>query len=863
MSKSYKSIGCEKTCTFVAAAETKRAKGKKSSSGVIAAAVVALSGMAGFTVASAGLVASPVQATDGVDAYGKGNAAATGPNATAAGAGSMASGASATAIGSGSAATGLNTTGVGILAQAIAEASVAMGWESSVGIGATRGVAIGGKAAVTGVYGVALGSNAAASAFGSVALGYNAVADRGNSVSVGSATLRRQIINVAAATADTDAVNLAQLKANAQATATALGGGAGFNPNGAVTPPSYSVAGGTETSVGAALSALNVATVQFNGAGSAANVNDHKIVNLIEGVLASGSKDAVNGGQLFTTNSRVGAAEGNIASLDGRVGTAEGDITAIQSSVSNLTTQINSGTVGLVKQDATTEAITVASATGGMSVDFAGTAGERILKGVAEGAIAAGSKDAVNGGQLFTTNSRVDAAEGNIASLDSRVGTAEGDITSIQSSVSNLNTQINSGTVGLVKQDATTEAITVAAATGGTSVDFAGTAGARTLTGVAEGTLDNDAVNVSQLKKAGVIDQNGQALEVATYDPGSNKNSMTLGGADGTQVKNVADGSDDMDAINVRQLRNAGLVDADGNMLDAVTYDAGTSRGVVTFGGAGAPPVLLSNVRAGASNTDAANVGQLRDVAAGLGGGASIDSDGHVSMPVYTVNNVTYSNLGDALAALEGSVGKGGAGTDAPKGEMDGISLGKGSEKAADASGSDSVAIGSGASASGNQSAAVGANASATADNSVALGTGSVATRENTVSVGSVGNERAIANVADGVMETDAVNKRQLDSVATGVRDYTDSRINEVQQSLDSTARNAYSGVAAATALAMIPDVDPGKKFAMGMGVGTFKGYQAAAIGVSARLSERLTVKAGVGSSSAGNTVGAGASFQW
>ena len=44
---------------------------------------------------------------------------------------------------------------------------------------------------------------------------------------------------------------------------------------------------------------------------------------------------------------------------------------------------------------------------------------------------------------------------------------------------------------------------------------------------------------------------------------------------------------------------------------------------------------------------------------------------------------------------------------------------------------------------------------------------GSVADRANTVSVGSTGSERQIVNLAAGTQATDAVNKGQLDSVAT------------------------------------------------------------------------------------------------
>jgi autotransporter adhesin len=134
------------------------------------------------------------------------------------------------------------------------------------------------------------------------------------------------------------------------------------------------------------------------------------------------------------------------------------------------------------------------------------------------------------------------------------------------------------------------------------------------------------------------------------------------------------------------------------------------------------------------------------------------------------------------------------------------------------------------------------------APNSVALGAGSVASEENTVSVGSPGSERRITNIAPGVNGTDAVNMNQL---------------NGVQSSVNSVARDAYSGVAAATALTMIPEVDPGKTLSIGIGVASYHGYSATAFGMNARITQNLKIKAGVGMSSAGAAVGAGVAYQW
>jgi trimeric autotransporter adhesin len=171
----------------------------------------------------------------------------------------------------------------------------------------------------------------------------------------------------------------------------------------------------------------------------------------------------------------------------------------------------------------------------------------------------------------------------------------------------------------------------------------------------------------------------------------------------------------------------------------------------------------------------------------------------------------------------------------------------------ASATGSNSIAAGGGATASGASSTAIGDKAAASGNNSVAIGANSVADQDNTVSVGSAGNERRITNVADGVNATDAVNMGQLQS-----------GMNSLQSGMNSLARNAYGGVAAATALTMIPDVDQGKTIAVGVGTANFKGYQAAALGASARITQNLKVKLGAGyASGAGTTYGGGMSYQW
>jgi autotransporter adhesin len=166
----------------------------------------------------------------------------------------------------------------------------------------------------------------------------------------------------------------------------------------------------------------------------------------------------------------------------------------------------------------------------------------------------------------------------------------------------------------------------------------------------------------------------------------------------------------------------------------------------------------------------------------------------------------------------------------------------------AQALGDPATAIGANSVAAGNMSVALGAGAQANATNSVALGANSIANDANTVSVGSPGAQRRITNVAPGLSPTDAANMQQL----YDIHNYS------VQ-----VARYAYSGIAGATALAMIPQVEPGRRFSVGVGLGSYKGYGAVAIGASARLTDHIIAKAGVSIDNNDPAYGIGASYSW
>ena len=180
----------------------------------------------------------------------------------------------------------------------------------------------------------------------------------------------------------------------------------------------------------------------------------------------------------------------------------------------------------------------------------------------------------------------------------------------------------------------------------------------------------------------------------------------------------------------------------------------------------------------------------------------------------------------------------------------DSTAMGYGSE----AKGDHSTALGNNAKANAARSTAIGHNAEAKAAGSVALGEGSVAKEENTVSVGNIGHERRITNVQDPKNLTDAANKR-----------YVDNSISSVRSELKQTDKKLRGGIAGAVAMANIPTANRAGGTMVGIGVGSFKGQSAVAVGVNrASDSNRVHFKmSGSATTSGDYAVGAGMGYQW
>ncbi|EPJ2544711.1 ESPR-type extended signal peptide-containing protein, partial [Escherichia albertii] len=288
----------------------------------------------------------------------------------------------AMALGKDTNANGLYSLAIGYNSKTSKDNAIALGNGSkSDGINA---IAIGDGSASGGDNSLALGSQSKVTANNSVALGAGSVAATDDTVSVGNSTTQRKIVNMdkgEISNTSTEAINGSQLYAISKSVSDRLGGGSSVNTNGTINAPSYALKSGTYNNVGAALTGIDEDTLHWNStskkfSASHGSSTTNIITNVADGSLATGSTDAVNGSQLKTTNDNVTTNTTNITNLQDAVDGLGDDAL-----------QWDSGK-------------TAFSAAHGASTTSK-------ITNVADGSLAAGSTDAVNGSQLKTTNDNV------------------------------------------------------------------------------------------------------------------------------------------------------------------------------------------------------------------------------------------------------------------------------------------------------------------------------------------------------------------------------------------------------------------------------------------------------------------------
>lgn len=241
------------------------------------------------------------------------------------------------AIGDSARTQGEGGAALGAYARALGVNSVALGRGSGVSADAPYGFAVGTGSQVHSARGIAIGSGSVvdSDAAGSLALGANSAATEVGVASFGNATARRRLMNIANGTANHNAATVGQLRSALSAL------GSEVDANGNIVDPSFNVQGQSQPTLNGALEALDGAVVRttsrvnqvesqlrsvFQETPSAradgtqqltlAGANGMVISNVANGLIAAGSRDAVNGGQLHSMQQEL---NGRMDGLEQRI----------------------------------------------------------------------------------------------------------------------------------------------------------------------------------------------------------------------------------------------------------------------------------------------------------------------------------------------------------------------------------------------------------------------------------------------------------------------------------------------------------------------------------------------------------------
>ena len=607
--------------------------------------------------------------------------------------------------------------------------------------------------------------------------------------------------NVAAGTNDTDAVNVSQLnevkttankgwnvQTNGSGTTNVAPGDTVNFKNGtniAITHTGKEITIATNPNLTADSLTINNGGPVINNGGI--NMGNKSINNMADGNIANGSKEAVNGGQLFQTNQKVDANTANIAKGINFGGTSgankyqlgdtinvKGDNNITSTTVNGgvqlglkdtitvgpanggnpVTINGNAGTVGglsnktwnpnnIVSGQAATEdqlkavadeaakkgsfTLTAQGANGstvgdGATVDLNNTDGnisvsknaannnvtfnlakdikvdsvkagdstinndglkitggpsvtktgidaaDKKITNVADGNIAAGSKDAVNGGQLHNEisklNTNIAAAKTEVQSTDKSV-TVDGSkknpttgATIYDLSVNTDGTTITKDANGKIKANTTTLTTT----TGKVNTPAAADAGKLMTAGEIANAINNSGFTLTTSASSGTVSGTSNQL----INPG---NTMTLDA--GKNINIIQDGRKvtvaTKDQVEFTQVTTT---DAAGNK----TVTNGNGVTITPAAGGGNPVSLtnngldnggnkITNVADGVADSDAANVKQVKAARTEVKAGTNIASvdktqanDGH---DIYTVNakGTTVSGAGDVIVTATNTGG--------------------------------------------------------------------------------------------------------------------------------------------------------------------------------------------------------------
>ncbi|EFO2220321.1 YadA-like family protein [Escherichia coli] len=626
-------------------------------------------------------------------------------NAIALGQGSIASKVNSIALGSNSSSAGENAIALGEGSAAGGSNSLAFGSQSRASGNDSVALGVGATAATDNS--VAIGAGSTTDASNTVSVGNSATKRKIVNMAAG-----------AISNTSTDAINGSQLYTISDSVAKRLGGGATVGNDGSISAVSYALKSGTYNNVGDALSGIDNNTLQWNrtaGAFTAAHGSNttSKITNVAKGTVSATSTDVVNGSQLYdlqqdallwngtafsaahgtdvtskitnvtagelsdtstdaVNGSQLKATKDDVAANTTNITNLTGEVAGNTTSITNLTDTVNNLGEDALKWDDAAGAFTAAH----------GTNATNKITNVTAGELSDTSTDAVNGSQLKTTND-------NVATNTTNIATNTTNITNLTDAVDSLgdDSLLWNKAAGAFSAahgtDATSKITNVTAGdlTAGSTDAVNGSQLKTTNDNVATNTTNiaTNTTNITNLTNA--VDSLGDdsllwnkaagAFSAAHGTDATSKitnvtaGDLTAGSTDavnGSQLKttndNVATNTTNI-ATNTTNITN--LTDTVNNLgEDALKWD--DAAGAFTAAHGTNATNKISNVQAGivsSDSTDAINGSQLYGLADSftsyLGGGADISDTGVLTGPTYSIGGTDYTNVGDALAAINTS----------------------------------------------------------------------------------------------------------------------------------------------------------------------------------------------------------------
>ena len=617
-----------------------------------------------------------------------------------------------------------------------------------------------------------------------------------------------KVANVAAGEADTDAVNVAQLKAAAAKATSKVESG---NGNIVVTPE-QNADGSTTYKVA---TAPNLKADSFTAGDTVVNNDGVKV-----GDKVALGKDGLKAGDVNITADGINAGNKAISNVaEGKKDTDAVNVAQLKAAAAKATSKVESGNGNIVvtpEQNADGSTTYKVATAPDLKADSL-TTGDTVVNndGVKVGDKVALTKDGLDNGGNKVAN--VAAGEADTDAVN---------VAQLKAAAAKATSKVESGNDNIVvKPEQNADGSTTY------KVATAPDLKADSLT-TGDTVVNNDGVKVGD--KVALGKDGLKAGDVNITADGIN--------AGNKAISNVAEGKKDTDAVNVGQLNRLTAaakteVEAGTNIASVSSKQGANGQTVYTVNADGASVSAGSdNIVVTKGNKDANNVTDYAvdlskavkaDIAKGVAAKDAVDNKG---ISFAGDSGTTVANkLGDTVAV------KGDANITTTAG-ANGIQVGLNKDLKVDSVTTGGVTVNA-------QGISIGAPTAYNPANTVSLSPNGL----------NNGGQR-ITNVAPAKEGTDAVNLNQL--VGMG---------NALQNNIANVGKKAYAGVAGAIAQGSIPQVTRPGATGIGVGSGYYGGQSAMAIGVSAMSDGgNWVVKGNFSANTDGHVgVGAGALYQW